>query len=94
MLPPSILAEGAVNMDEDAAELGEEAELPSTLKLTDCVFCSNQHDSFEATLKHMASAHSFFVPEIEFLVDMEGAYLEGCLFFGNVPSFTCGSRCV
>eukprot|EP00053_Salpingoeca_punica_P009887 m.89001 g.89001 ORF g.89001 m.89001 type:complete len:453 (-) comp15210_c0_seq1:177-1535(-) len=61
--------EGAANMDED---VDETEELKSTLKLSDCIFCTSELDSFEASLKHMASTHSFFVPDMEFLVDMEG----------------------
>eukprot|EP00051_Salpingoeca_urceolata_P004503 m.65460 g.65460 ORF g.65460 m.65460 type:complete len:412 (+) comp13667_c0_seq2:619-1854(+) len=38
----------------------------------DCVFCSHKSEDLEANLKHMSSAHSFFVPDLEFVVDLPG----------------------
>ncbi|KAI9347638.1 C2H2 type zinc-finger-domain-containing protein [Obelidium mucronatum] len=58
----------------------------------DCLFCTNKSESMESNLKHMAVAHSFFVPDLEFLVDMEGLlrYLAEKISVGNVCIFCNG----
>lgn len=45
----------------------------------DCLFCIHQSEDLENNMEHMAKAHSFFIPDIEYLVDLEGL-LE---FLGN-----------
>lgn len=54
----------------------EEAELPfgegEAITSTSCLFCSSSSPTVEENLKHMSSTHSFFVPDLEFLVDVEG----------------------
>jgi len=42
------------------------------LELTDCLFCHEQFPTLKSNLRHMSSAHSFFIPDIEYLVDLEG----------------------
>lgn len=42
------------------------------LELTDCLFCHEQLPTLKANLRHMSSVHSFFIPDIEYLVDLEG----------------------
>ncbi|XP_033761889.1 zinc finger protein 622-like isoform X2 [Pecten maximus] len=44
----------------------------STFVLEECLFCSHVNKSLEDNVKHMTSKHSFFVPDVEFLVDLEG----------------------
>ncbi|KAJ3068354.1 hypothetical protein HDU98_008458 [Podochytrium sp. JEL0797] len=60
----------------------------------DCLFCTHTlaAPSIEDNLKHMALEHSFFVPDLEFLVDMEGlvAYLAEKVAVGNVCLFCNG----
>lgn len=36
----------------------------------ECLFCSFISDSFEANVQHMTISHSFFIPDVEFLVDL------------------------
>lgn len=38
---------------------------------TDCLFCSRSLSSIEKNLHHMTVSHSFFLPNVEFIVDME-----------------------
>ncbi|KAJ3085884.1 hypothetical protein HK102_013722, partial [Quaeritorhiza haematococci] len=39
----------------------------------DCLFCNtNRAANFEANMEHMVKAHSFFVPDIEFIADLKG----------------------
>lgn len=39
---------------------------------TTCLFCTHQSTSAKETAIHMRSAHSFVIPEDEYLVDLEG----------------------
>lgn len=51
-----------------------------------CLFCPHTADDIEANLHHMAVAHSFFLPDTEYLVDVEGLlqYLGEKVAIGNV----------
>ncbi len=40
--------------------------------IEECLFCSHVSASFEDNMGHMTSKHSFFVPDLEYVVDMEG----------------------
>lgn len=42
------------------------------LGLEECLFCSFLSQSLEQNIEHMRRAHSFFIPDIEFLTDLEG----------------------
>jgi len=37
-----------------------------------CLFCKSVLDSTEANVAHMSSNHSFFIPDLEFLIDLDG----------------------
>ncbi|XP_050428656.1 cytoplasmic 60S subunit biogenesis factor ZNF622 [Adelges cooleyi] len=37
-----------------------------------CLFCPHSSENMFENLKHMSDEHSFFVPDIEYLVDMKG----------------------
>jgi len=37
-----------------------------------CLFCSENSGSLLQNIKHMSDVHSFFIPDIEYLVDMKG----------------------
>jgi len=58
----------AMDSDEEAAGWGDGDALPPA----SCLFCSADNDSVEANLSHMSAVHSFFVPDLEYLVDGEG----------------------
>jgi len=55
------------------------------LTLEDCLFCKEKRE-FEENLVHMEKIHGFFIPNREFLVDMEGfiRYLADKIAVGNV----------
>lgn len=38
----------------------------------ECCFCGELFKSPQQTVEHMAATHSFFVPDVEYLVDLEG----------------------
>lgn len=61
--------------EEEVLEiLKRKQDLTKPLKEAECLFCSyeDNDDGFEGMMEHMAKAHSFFIPDIEFLVDVKG----------------------
>jgi len=55
--------------EEDVLPFGEGEAIPNT----SCLFCCfSSSPDVEENLKHMSSLHSFFVPDLEYLVDLEG----------------------
>ena len=44
----------------------------SRLSPTHCLFCTSTSPSLPDNLTHMSSAHSFFVPDAEYLIDLPG----------------------
>lgn len=62
---------------ESAGEEEEQAEAEGTpalgaIPVTDCLFCSHHSRSLTKNVAHMTKAHSFFIPDIEYLVDLRG----------------------
>jgi len=64
----------------------------SRLDPTSCLFCSHQSSSVDDCLSHMASLHSFFIPDVEYLEDLNGllTYLGEKVAVGNVCLFCNG----
>ena len=63
------------------------------LNVTDCLFCTESgFASLDDNLAHMAVAHSFFIPDLEYLVDLEGliTYLGEKISVGNVCIYCNG----
>merc|ERR1719193_901705 len=59
----------AMDAAEDVLPFGEGEAIPNT----SCLFCCfSSSPDVEENLKHMSSLHSFFVPDLEYLVDLEG----------------------
>ena len=52
--------------DED--EVNDEDVIPNT----DCLFCSKISKNMEKNLLHMSENHSFFVPDLDFITDLDG----------------------
>ena len=48
--------------------------------MEECLFCSHISDSLEKNVEHMTVKHSFFIPDAEYLSDLEGLviYLGQC----------------
>ncbi|KAJ2602055.1 pre-60S factor rei1 [Coemansia sp. RSA 1722] len=59
----------------------------------DCLFCSHKSGSFEDNMSHMTLAHSLFIPDLEYLVDLRGLvkYLADKLSVANVCLY-CNGR--
>lgn len=64
----------------------------SRLTPNSCLFCSYQAGSIKESVAHMTSQHSFFIPDIEYLVDLSGllAYLGEKIAVGNVCLYCNG----
>ncbi|KAJ3788659.1 C2H2 type zinc-finger-domain-containing protein [Lentinula aff. detonsa] len=61
----------------------------SRLSPAHCLFCPAESSELQANLLHMASVHSFFIPDADYLVDAEGliGYLGEKIAVGNVCIF-------
>ena len=72
------------NRDDDDDEDDDIEE--DTLEVTDCLFCPHHSVSLEENLKHMTRSHSFFIPDLEYVVDLKGlvTYLCEKVGMGNV----------
>jgi len=42
------------------------------LGFEECLFCPHVSDTIEKNIQHMTLEHSFFIPDVEYLVDLEG----------------------
>ncbi|KAM9970450.1 hypothetical protein ACTFIR_002306 [Dictyostelium discoideum] len=79
-------------IEEAEAILEEKIKNSVKLPLENCLFCNNLSKTVEDNLKHMAKEHSFFVPDIEYLADLEGLlrYLLDKVSIGNVCLYCNG----
>lgn len=48
------------------------AALPGSIPVTDCLFCPHHSKSLTKNVAHMTKVHGFFIPDVEFLVDIKG----------------------
>ncbi|XP_076395574.1 cytoplasmic 60S subunit biogenesis factor ZNF622 [Megachile rotundata] len=76
-----------VEMDSDVESLDSDEWLEDTenpVKNNDCLFCNHHSRSLIRNLKHMTIAHSFFIPDPEYCVDIRGllVYLGEKIFAG------------
>lgn len=74
--------------DGDSAAPSDQipAALPGSIPVTDCLFCSRHSKSLIKNVAHMTKVHSFFIPDLEFLIDLKGLvrYLGEKVGAGNV----------
>ena len=56
-----------VDSDEWAEGDGDGEPIP----LEDCLFCSHHSRDLEKNLIHMTERHSFFVPDLDFVIELE-----------------------
>lgn len=73
-----------VDMQQDESD-AEDWE-GDALGIEQCLFCSNVSNSLESNVEHMTSMHSFFIPDFEYLADLEGliTYLGGKVGEGHM----------
>ncbi|XP_069814243.1 cytoplasmic 60S subunit biogenesis factor ZNF622 [Dendropsophus ebraccatus] len=57
-----------------------------SIPITDCLFCLHHSRSLVKNVAHMTKVHSFFIPDIEYLQDLEGLirYLGEKVGFGKI----------
>lgn len=66
--------EEAHEADEASSAPAAESTAPpiGVIPVTDCLFCLHHSRSLVKNVAHMTKVHSFFIPDIEFLQDLEG----------------------
>lgn len=91
--------EETMDQEGDSAAQSEQnpAALPGSIPITNCLFCSHHSKSLMKNVAHMTKVHGFFIPDVEFLVDIKGfvRYLgESEVWRGR--TFTCrgSTHCV
>ncbi|KAJ2002636.1 pre-60S factor rei1 [Coemansia thaxteri] len=81
--------------EEEVVKLLEKrkAAAPRLNPDTDCIFCPHQSESFESNMGHMSVAHSLFIPDLEYIVDLRGLikYLADKVSVANVCLY-CNGR--
>lgn len=80
--------------DEEMEDIETDSEVESVesfgdedgLGMEECLFCSLVGQSLEENLNHMTVKHGFFLPDAEYLTDLEGliTYLGQKVGFGNL----------
>lgn len=94
--PPEIqdLSDGA-NFEVEVNQAIDEkiAAARSRLSPVQCLFCTQESTSLENNLTHMSLVHSFFIPDADYLIDIEGVinYLGEKIAVGNVCIF-CNTK--
>ncbi|XP_066481556.1 cytoplasmic 60S subunit biogenesis factor ZNF622 [Tiliqua scincoides] len=59
--------------DEAEESVSEKEHLGNdAIPVTNCLFCSHHSSSLLKNVAHMTKVHSFFIPDIEYLVDLRG----------------------
>ncbi|XP_053657683.1 cytoplasmic 60S subunit biogenesis factor ZNF622 [Anopheles marshallii] len=65
--------EGDVEMLEDGdSDEWEDVEFENPIERNDCIFCPHHSEDLLENIKHMSIVHSFFIPDAEFCIDVEG----------------------
>ncbi|CAN8000540.1 unnamed protein product [Ixodes hexagonus] len=76
--PPPPALPTAEKIDDDTADGDDDSDWESVDEEQDrippncCLFCDNQSASCESNVEHMTAVHSFFIPDADYLVDLEG----------------------
>lgn len=73
-------------VEELSSDEWNEDDENNPINNNDCLFCHHHSRSMTINLKHMTEAHSFFVPDIEYCVDLKGMllYLGAKIFDGHI----------
>ncbi len=58
-------------VDDDDDEEWEDVE-GDAIETTECLFCDKSSSDIEHNVQHMTKCHSFFIPNIEYMVDLQG----------------------
>ncbi|RKP09081.1 C2H2 type zinc-finger-domain-containing protein [Thamnocephalis sphaerospora] len=79
--------------DQVLQAINERIENAPRLAEGDCLFCTHQSESLEGNVEHMVKQHSFFIPDIDYLVNLRGliSYLADKITVGNICLY-CNGR--
>lgn len=61
--------------ESDWEEMDSDEEILETIPIDECLFCSHHSTDIESNLTHMATIHSFFIPDLEYCIDVKGLLL-------------------
>ncbi|GFN80466.1 Zinc finger protein 622-like [Plakobranchus ocellatus] len=59
-------------MDDDSEAESYDSYDENMIGIEECLFCSFISKSLEDNVKHMTTNHGFFLPDAEFIIDLEG----------------------
>ncbi|XP_049887660.1 zinc finger protein 622 [Pectinophora gossypiella] len=59
-------------LDSDEWEMCRVKGSDSLIKTSDCLFCGHHSKNVVRNLKHMSIAHSFFIPDAQYCIDVKG----------------------
>lgn len=88
------LREMEIDSDIESVDSDEwDADTENPVVNNDCLFCNHHSKSWVRNLKHMTTAHSFFIPDAEFCSDIQGllVYL-GEKVFGFSMCLWCNDK--
>lgn len=66
------LPEDATDEQVDAAIEEHIKGAKTRLEVTDCLYCPRKFETLQQNIEHMHLQHSFYIPDIDCLVDLEG----------------------
>lgn len=72
VLEPEEQMEGIPDEAEESGASGKDHHGSDAIPVTNCLFCSHHSSSLMKNVAHMTKVHSFFIPDIEYLVDLRG----------------------
>ena len=73
------LKEGEIVKKEEGEEEESDSEFePEPLEISECLFCPQSSDDLESNLKHMSLVHGFFIPDLDYIVDVKGLVSHLC----------------
>ena len=77
---------------EEVQYLQEKISKAKLLTIEDCLFCNNHSTDLQSNVEHMTLTHGLFIPDIEYLKDLEGLikYLAEKVSIGNVCLYCNG----
>lgn len=77
--------EEAKTEEEFNKVLEEKIKASRKLEEAECLFCDYKGNNFENKMEHMAIEHTFFIPDVEYLVNLKGliSYLNEKISLGN-----------
>lgn len=85
--------EATTEETDEMDEVDRKIEQAVHLTLEQCLFCLHSSATFQENMEHMTKHHSFFIPDIEYLIDLEGlvSYLGEKISIGNICIY-CNER--